>query len=1095
MTEGLRMALLGAPLVSSAGAPLRGFVSAKAQALLFYLAVTRRPHSRSALAALLWGDMPESDARANLRVALANLRQLAGPYLSISRDQVGFAADAHYWLDVDVFQSRLRLLDLPAASQDDQALQTAVNLYRGDFLEGFSLRDAPEFEEWALLQREQMRQIALQALHTLVAGATERGAYSAGIAFANRLLALDPWREETYRQLMLLLALSGQREAALAQYDACRRVLRAELGVAPLEATTTLYERIRVDHLRRPVAGPPDSAAPLAGRATAHTRLVQLWEQARSGAAGLTLIEGAAGTGKTSLAEAVLGFVAGDGARVLRGRCLRLNAGLPLLPLATALRTGLAADPQAVRRLAPVWRAELARLLPELADQDGVLAPAAQDDAARLRLSEAVARLFIALSGAEQGQPRPLILWLDDLHWADPATLDLLRFLIDRLAGGPLWLLATARPAEAGWPGGLVALRDALAQDGRLALLRLGALDAAGIAQLLEGLPVPAQADRDALAAVLGRWSGGNPGLLRALLDDFQARGLLIGGEYGWRLRDGAALAAWEAAPRLGERACGLPLEPVAALGPGARALLERLAVLGQPCPAALLERLAADLPGWAAALTECLEHRLLTFLPPGGYELASPALRLAVTQNLAPDLRQRLHALAATALEQSENQGGPQAQEVARHFHAAGDRLRALAAARQAAHHNSAGLPWGALRLLFDHALALELPGGLPCPALLSLRQACSAALGDQAAWEIDQAALEQQPGLGDQQRLALLLARVGQALWAGDQAHCLNLAQQAVEQALVAGLPGLAAGGLRLGGLALLGQGDTSAARRWAEQSDRFEQGAEPGWIALPGQRWPEVRNLDRLPALNRLLDGYQATVLALLVEHARQAGAACDPASVDALIAAGHIHAALLDQDAALAAYRCAQQQARTSRPELSAYLLLCQGRALLAAGRPTEAQSHLRASLALQQRDGREPLHEATLCGLAACALELGTPAEARALLAGLHGAASADLLLAQAEAAATTGLPHEALRLIDQLVALGDPPGERDGITCETWWRASRTLARCGDQPGGQRLLNQGDRLLHAQVERLRCADSRLAVLGRAQVRREQIRNA
>ncbi len=1092
MPEGLRIALLGAPSVSSGGAPLRGFVSAKVQALLFYLFVTRRPHSRSALAALLWGDMPESDARANLRVALVNLRQIAGAHFSIGRDQIALAADAHYWLDVDVFQSRLRLLDAPAAGQDDQALQTALGLYRGDFLEGFSLRDAPDFEEWALLQREQMRQIALQALHTLAASAAERGAYSAGIGFANRLLALDPWREETHRQLMLLLALSGQREAALAQYEACRRVLRAELGVAPLEATTALYERIRAGHLHRPAAAPTAPTTP-AGRADAQAWLVQQWEQARSGAVGLTLIEGPAGAGKTFLAEAVLGFVADDGARVLSGRCLRPDAGLPLLPLATALRAGLVAEPQAARRLAPAWRAELARLLPELADQDSLALPGPQDDTARLRLFEAIARLLIALSGAEQGQPRPLILWLDELHRADPATLDLLRFLAERLAAAPLWLLAAARPAWAGWPAGLAALCHALAQEGRLALLRLGPLDEAGMEQVLDELPLSAQDDRAALVSFLGRWTGGNPALLRALLADLQGRGLLVGGERGWRVRDRAALAAWEAAPRLPDRARELLLVPVTSLGPGARALLERLAVLGRPCTAALLERLGADLPDRAAALAECLERRLLTSALPDSYDLAGPLLRLALVQGLAPEQRRRLHASVGAALEQLCGPECPHAQEAARHYGAAGDRLRAFAAARRAAEHTCRGLPWGALRLLIDEALAMEQQAGcVPHPALLPLRAACSAALGDAVSWGTDLEALEQQAGPAGGQHAGRLLARADQALCAGAPARCVALAQQGTEEALLAGMPGLAAACLRLGALALLEQGDADAAGRWGCQADELDSGEEQRWAALPGQRWPELRGLYRLPALDRLLDGRAAAALTRLEERARQTAGTGDPAAADAPLAAGHIHAALLDADAALAAYKAALEQARAAgRPELSAYLLLCCGRALLAGGRPAEAQGYFRASLVLQGRDRQEILREEALCGLSACALALGQPAEAQALLAGLRGT-SADLLLAQIEAAAATGQTREALRLADQLVALGELLDDQDDITPETWWRAGQALACCGDLSGAGRLFAQGDRLLHAHAARLHSADLRLVLLARGQARRERI---
>ena len=114
-----------------------------------------------------------------------------------------------------------------------------------DSLEGFHVRDAPDFDEWLMWQRERLRQQALQALQTLAAYHASRREYAAGIACLRRLLALDPWREEAHTQLTLLLARSGQRSAALAQYQTCRRILAAELGVEPSAELNALYERIR----------------------------------------------------------------------------------------------------------------------------------------------------------------------------------------------------------------------------------------------------------------------------------------------------------------------------------------------------------------------------------------------------------------------------------------------------------------------------------------------------------------------------------------------------------------------------------------------------------------------------------------------------------------------------------------------------------------------------------------------------------------------------------------------------------------------------------------------------------------------------------
>jgi DNA-binding SARP family transcriptional activator len=219
------------------GAPVAGFASDKVRALLAYLAVEGdQPQRREKLAGLLWPDYPEASAHANLRSALANLRQVIRdpqaepPFLLISRQSVQFDRTASAWIDAVSFTELSALADLTK-------LEQAADQYRGDFLEGFSLSDASLFEEWALLNRERYRRLLMHALRRLVEGYGARGQHEQALPHAWRQVELDPWQETAHQQLMRLFALSGRRAEALIQYETCCRLLAQELGVAPAETT------------------------------------------------------------------------------------------------------------------------------------------------------------------------------------------------------------------------------------------------------------------------------------------------------------------------------------------------------------------------------------------------------------------------------------------------------------------------------------------------------------------------------------------------------------------------------------------------------------------------------------------------------------------------------------------------------------------------------------------------------------------------------------------------------------------------------------------------------------------------------------------
>lgn len=266
MTD-LDIALLGSLEITLDRQPIDDLRYDKVRALLAYLVIERRQHTRSALAALLWPDATEAMARKSLRNALATLRQALGdaeaqrPFLLITRDTIQFNPGSSMQLDIAQFNALLAVCAAhrhPEGSLCDACakhLQQAVALYRGEFLSQVGIANSVQWEEWVLLVREQLHCQALDALAKLVGYHEHRGEDALARTYAWRALALEPWNEEMHRALMRFLARSGRRNAALAQYKRCQAILAKELGLQPADETTALYQRIQAGPLTQFVGG------------------------------------------------------------------------------------------------------------------------------------------------------------------------------------------------------------------------------------------------------------------------------------------------------------------------------------------------------------------------------------------------------------------------------------------------------------------------------------------------------------------------------------------------------------------------------------------------------------------------------------------------------------------------------------------------------------------------------------------------------------------------------------------------------------------------------------------------------------------------
>ncbi|MBB6545314.1 ATP-binding protein [Nonomuraea rubra] len=281
MRESLTVLLLGSPELSVGGAPV-GVRSAKARALLCYLATTAVPRPRAELATLLWGERPDANARGSLRLALSELRKEVGGWLDVTREHVRLrAADG-------CFVDRRHLAQAPTVAE-------ALRLWRGDFMAGISFCDAPAFAEWLECERRGVRLLLREVL--LAAGKDEPAEQV--VRLAHLVAGLDPYDEEAHRLLMTALARAGNRAGALACYDELRRRLTAELGVEPAPETRAVRQRLAPCAAPARRAPVPVPATHLIGRDADVGRLRALLARER-----LVTLVGPGGIGKTRLAMA-----------------------------------------------------------------------------------------------------------------------------------------------------------------------------------------------------------------------------------------------------------------------------------------------------------------------------------------------------------------------------------------------------------------------------------------------------------------------------------------------------------------------------------------------------------------------------------------------------------------------------------------------------------------------------------------------------------------------------------------------------------------------------------------------------------------------
>jgi DNA-binding SARP family transcriptional activator len=781
---------------------------------LFKLLVTHRQRTVSSdeLIEWLWPNLNPKMARNSLWVAVSQLRRLLEPETIgrgastfILTEPPGYRFDPaeRCAIDVDVFLGHVRT---GRAYQRRERWTEAIDAYlsaarldRGEYLA------QDPYADWASPTRERLRETFLEMKGDLAACHLALGRYQEALEHAREALDRDPCRESVWRLVMEAHYRQGERDQALRDFERCRAILGEELGVNPLPETMALR-------------------LPFVGREREWTLLSGALQPALDGRGQVVLVAGEPGIGKTRLLEELAGLATARGARVLMACCYEMEQNMAYAPVVEALRSLLAAAPAAASRAAtppcpPAQLAAVAELLPELRQAWPDLPPyqPLPPDAERTRLLHSLAQV---LRRCTQGEP--LILLLDDLHWADPSSLRLVHYLARQSQEQPLLLVGAYRSTHLPRSRALAALRQRLARQDLLLELPLPAFREEDVVLLLRLLG--SQEAGDVLARRLYRETEGHPFFLAEVLRSLVQQGL-----------DLAAVAAgidvderWLLPP--GVR--GAALGRLDRLTADDRALLDHASVIGREFALSLLARFL-DRP--ERTLAEQAE-RLCTqgFLrprQPDCYAFGHDLMRRAAYEALSEPRCRLLHRqLAETLLALGATAGA-----VATHY-AAGDRPwlaleQLLAAARQAEHLTAydEALAWCQQALSIAEAHPHAVPPGFRTRLHLQWRTLWYYRGDLERTLAADRSALAAARSEGDP-------AAELQALW--------HLAHD--ETQVAAGGPS----GLQAEALALArDMGDPAALAR-----SLARYGSDNGFLATPAERESALHALDQAVSLAR-------------------------------------------------------------------------------------------------------------------------------------------------------------------------------------------------------------------------------------------------
>ena len=679
----LRISLLGGFLIEYEGKSLPPISSAAGRSLLAYLITHRgRWHTRDLLAGTFWPERSESSARKRLSQALWQIQTALRSAdadestLGVTPNQVSFNADqGTYWLDVEEFE---RITDSAETSYPDLAssvdgLERAVALYRGDFLAGF-------YDDWMLLERERLSSLYRHTLERLVALHKARSDYRAALSHARRLVVEDPVRESAHREVMRLNFLLGSSTEALQQYERCRAILQEEFHVEPSAKTRGLRDEIAqlrdkgdrpfVPSFDAPLIGDPRKI-PLIARSTERAAIVRRIEDSLVGRGSVVLIEGESGIGKTRLLNELVDDAHWRGVNVLWARADHQTQGRPYLTIGKALRSGLTR--LRARQLAEILdESLLAGVNRVTAGLEGFIVspPDSWDlppDETRAWMKRSLQHALIGL-----GELGAHVLFIDDAHWIDPESLDVIDGLVEDIEKAPLVVLLAYRSDEARDSDQVWRTLMHIDEQSHPYRVTLGSLTFEDTSLLIE--EASGAIVSSSVAEGIFHETGGNPlFILETLRTMREATDQILDDDPGGQ-SDGIEEVA-SGVTRVIERR-------LRNLDASARVVLNAAAILGSHFDADLLTRMSRLEPSETLKGLSHLVQRGIIVELTDGYEFSHQQMNVVAGDSIRRPERKRLHRAAALALEAEHPE---RIEDLAYHYSAAGMADQAMHLAWQA--------------------------------------------------------------------------------------------------------------------------------------------------------------------------------------------------------------------------------------------------------------------------------------------------------------------------------------------------------------------------------------------------------------------------